>query len=61
MKSENKQYYLELAKDLSLFTAGIFTGPFIDFALLMKKHAPILHKKIFQKINEKIEFYKEVR
>ncbi|MGC8673424.1 MAG: hypothetical protein ACP5TO_08025 [Thermoplasmata archaeon] len=61
MKSDDRQYFLELAKDLGLFTAGIFTGPFIDFALLMKKHAPILHKKISQKINEKIEFYKEVR
>ncbi|MGC8584885.1 MAG: hypothetical protein ACP5L4_02020 [Thermoplasmata archaeon] len=61
MKRNDKQYLIELTKDIGLFTAGVFTGPFIDFAMLMKKHAPVLHRKISKKINEKIEFYKEVR
>ncbi|MGC9124173.1 MAG: hypothetical protein ACP5IB_08955 [Thermoplasmata archaeon] len=58
---ENRKYYVELSKDLGLFTAGVIVGPAIDFAMLIQKHGPILHRKISRKINEKIKFYRSVR
>lgn len=61
MKNDGREYFKELAKDVSLFTAGIFTGPIIDFVQLMKKHAPILHRKVSEKINQNFRFYKEVK
>jgi len=61
MQMQDKEYFKEFSKDMGLFVAGIFVGPIIDFSLLMKKHAPILHKKISDKINKKIKFLKEVK
>jgi hypothetical protein len=61
MKTQDKEYFKEFSKDVGLFVAGIFVGPIIDFSLLMKKHAPILHKKISDKINKKIKFLEEVK
>lgn len=61
MKNNDKKYYKELAKDVSVFSAGLVAGPIIDFAELVRKHAPVLHKKVGEKIGKKIKFYKEVR
>ena len=61
MKMQDKEYFKEFSKDMGLFVAGIFVGPIIDFSLLMKKHAPVLHKKISNKINKKIKFLEEVK
>ncbi|MFP3257775.1 MAG: hypothetical protein RXO36_08240 [Candidatus Nanopusillus acidilobi] len=61
MQTQDKEYFKELSKDVGLFIAGIFAGPIIDLSLLMKKHAPVLHKKISSKINKKIKFLEEVK
>jgi hypothetical protein len=53
MEKEDKKYYFDLIKDTAFFVSGIFLGPIIDFAFLMKKHAPILRKKISKKMNLK--------
>ncbi len=52
-QEQKSDYIKDLSKDIALFTAGLFTGPFIDAAQLVKKHAPVIHREIKRTMRKK--------
>jgi hypothetical protein len=61
MRKQDREYYKDLSKEVGIFVSGIFIGPVVDFAELVKKHGPILHKKMAKEFNKRVKFLKEVK